>query len=239
MKPTRSALAARLAARIRSIGLDDVSDARTEMLIDLLLALALERQNLTSVRDPATGIDLHLVDSLVGLTHPRLAAGSVRVVDVGSGAGFPGLVLAITRPSLDVTLVESERRKAQWLERASARFSNVRVVNDRAECLAQTEPARADVVTARAVAPLPALVELAAPLLAPGGALVAWRGRRDVSEEARAASVASMIGMSEGVVRPVEPIPGRERHLHEFVRTGPIDPRLPRRPGRAQHRPLA
>ncbi|MGB1526952.1 MAG: 16S rRNA (guanine(527)-N(7))-methyltransferase RsmG, partial [Miltoncostaeaceae bacterium] len=96
-----------------------------------------------------------------------------------SGGGFPGLALAAVLPDVPVTLVESERRKAAWLVRASAGFPNVRVVADRSETLARAERDAHHVVTARALGPLPVVLELAAPLLAWRGRLVAWRGRRD------------------------------------------------------------
>ena len=102
------------------------------------------------------------------------------IADIGSGAGFPGLVLAAALPDAHVALVESSAKKCAFLERAvgAMRLHNVVAVPERAESWRAGMGSR-DLVTARAVAPLNVLVEYAAPLLRVGGALVAWKGRRD------------------------------------------------------------
>ena len=107
-------------------------------LVALLDRISLEPQNLTSIEILGEGIDRHLADSLAGLAVPELAGASA-CVDLGSGGGFPGLALAAARPEMAVTLVESERRKADWLRRAAEHFPNVRVVADRSEHLASAE----------------------------------------------------------------------------------------------------
>ncbi len=114
-----------------------------------------------------------------------------RIADLGAGAGFPGLVLAIALPGAQVDLVESAGRKAAVIERLAraARVENARAVIARAEEWAAAPPALGggreayDVVTARALAPLAVLVEYASPLLADQGVLVAWKGARDADEE--------------------------------------------------------
>ncbi len=88
-------------------------------LVALLDRLGLEEQNLTAIEGVDAGVDRHLADSLAALALPEVA-GAPAAVDIGSGAGFPGLALAIARPGMVVTLVESERRKAEWLVGASA-----------------------------------------------------------------------------------------------------------------------
>jgi 16S rRNA (guanine527-N7)-methyltransferase len=94
-------------------------------------------------------------------------------------------------------------------------------------------------VTARAVAPLDALAEYAAPLLREGGALVAWKGRRDPDEEAAGARAAGVVGLEIAEVRPVQPFAAAEhRHLHVYVKVRPTPDRFPRRPGMARKRPL-
>jgi 16S rRNA (guanine527-N7)-methyltransferase len=113
------------------------------------------------------------------------------------------------------------------------------VVGERTETLASTERERWSVATARALAPLPVLVELAAPLVAVGGTLVAWRGPRDGAEEARAAAACERLGWEPGPVTVVTPFTGADRHLHEFRKVAPTPDRYPRRPGRASKRPLA
>ena len=114
----------------------------------------------------------------------------VRLADVGSGAGLPGLVLAIGRPDLDVTLIEPLLRRSTWLDEVVdvLRLDNVTVVRSRAEVIARTRP-RFDVVTARAVAPLRILVPWCVPLLRRGGSLLAMKGA-GASQEIAAAQPA-------------------------------------------------
>jgi 16S rRNA (guanine527-N7)-methyltransferase len=117
--------------------------------------------------------DRHLVNC--GLLAPLVADGA-RVVDLGSGAGLPGLVLALARPDLEVTLVEPMARRVAFLTEACARLDlgGVMVVRGRAEELVGGE--RYDVVTSRALAPLPRLLAWSMPLVAPGGVMLAMKG---------------------------------------------------------------
>lgn len=207
-------------------------------LVALLDRVALSPQNLIAVTATWDAVDRHLADSLAGLTVPEIRSAS-RLVDIGSGAGFPGLVLAISAPEIDVTLLEAERRKAQWLQRASADLTNVKAVHGRSEEVAKSAREEWDVATVRAVAELPAALELAAPLVAVGGSAVLWTGKRDRDSEIRAATAARDLGFDEGEVHPVAPVPGAERHLLVFRKRDPAPKRFPRRPGRATKRPLA
>jgi 16S rRNA (guanine527-N7)-methyltransferase len=98
---------------------------------------------------------------------------------------------------------------------------------------------RYDVALARAVGPLPTLVEYAAPLLGIGGSLVAWKGRRNPDEERRAEAAAELLGMRGTRIERVQPFEGaRDRHLHVFRKDEPSPPGYPRRPGVARKRPL-
>jgi chromosome partitioning protein len=168
--------ARRLAARAAGLGVA-IDGAAAERMVAILVAMAGEPQNLSAITGLDEGVDRHLADSLAGLALPELAA-AAGLVDVGSGAGFPGLALAIARPGIPVTLVESERRKADWLRRASADIPNVRVVPDRSELLAAREREAHPAVTMRALGPLPVALELAAPLVAVGGVVAGRRHRR-------------------------------------------------------------
>jgi 16S rRNA (guanine527-N7)-methyltransferase len=210
----------------------------TDRFAALLAALEAEPDPPTTVRSAAEALDAHIADSLSGLEEKPLR-GAGRIVDVGSGAGFPGLVLAVALPSSQVDLVESARRKCDVIERlaAAAGLENVRVIPARAEELA---PEVYEAVTARALASLPVLVEYAAPLLRVGGVLVAWKGVREASEESAGASAAEQLGMSNEGVRAVTPFAGaRHRHLHVFRKVAETPPGFPRRPGIAAKRPLA
>jgi 16S rRNA (guanine527-N7)-methyltransferase len=162
------------------------------------------------------------------------------VLDLGSGAGLPGLPLAIALPQTAFTLLESSARKVRFLSRAVeiCRVSNTEVVHSRAESLAVDE-GRFDAVTARAVAPLPVVLEYAAPLLRVGGTLIVWRGRREPELEASARRAADELGFGLPTIHPVQPYAGAQhRHLYVASKLGPTPPRFPRRPGMALKRPL-
>ncbi|HEY2436766.1 MAG TPA: 16S rRNA (guanine(527)-N(7))-methyltransferase RsmG, partial [Solirubrobacteraceae bacterium] len=163
-----------------------------------------------------------------------------RILDLGAGAGLPGLPLAIARPSADVTLLESSSRKGRFIERAieTCRVTNARVVQARAESFDAGRD-RYDVITARAVAPLAVTLEYAAPLLRLGGSVVAWRGQRDAGAERAASQAAAELGLGEPAVLAVHPYPGaRNRHLFVAQKTRETPSRFPRRPGVALKRPL-
>jgi 16S rRNA (guanine527-N7)-methyltransferase len=207
-----------------------------ERLLDLL---ASDPHAPTAVRDAPAALDTHVADALVGLELDVVRSSS-RIADLGSGAGFPGLVLAAALPQAQVALVESNHRKCEFLERAVAamQLGNVTVVSERAESWADGVGTR-DLVTARAVAPLNVLLEYAAPLLREGGALVAWKGRRDAGEEAEGAGAGAILGLEPADIVAVAPWARAEHlHLHVYRKVGPTPNRFPRRPGMASKRPL-
>lgn len=226
----------RLGARYR---LPDSASATFERLLE---ALAAEPDPPTTVRDPSAAVEGHVADSLVALELGGVRR-AARIADIGSGAGFPGLVLAVALPGAAVELVESSRRKCELIDRliVAAGMVNARSVPLRVEELAAGDERGAyDLVTARALASLPVLVEYAAPLLRAGGALVAWKGARDRDEERAGDRAAEQVGLSHGEVTAVEPFPGaHSRHLHVFVKREATPDRFPRRPGMAAKRPLA
>lgn len=191
----------------------------------------------TTVRDPEEGLDRHVLDSLSALELPEVRSARV-LADVGSGAGFPGLPLAIALPDAEVTLVESVGRKCAFLESvaAAARVSNARVACRRIEEWSGDE---LDLVCVRALAPLPVLVEYAAPVLRIGGALVAWKGRPGAAEVRAGDAAAHEVGLRSEAVHDREPLPGAEhRRLYVYVKQTPTPARFPRRPGIARKRPL-
>ena len=215
-----------------------LSMSAASALVALLDQIALEPQNLTSIEGLDEGIDRHLADSLAGLELAAVA-GAATSVDIGSGAGFPGLALAIARPEMLVTLVESERRKADWLRRASAAIPNVRVVHDRSEHLAATERETFDLATMRALGPLPVALELAAPFVRIGGSVVAWRGDdADPAGEAASMRAAALLGLEPTPAVVSRAFPGARRRLQAFTKVSAAPSRFPRRPGRAVKRPL-
>jgi 16S rRNA (guanine527-N7)-methyltransferase len=193
----------------------------------------------TAVRDADLVIDDHLADSLVALEVGPVRSARM-LADLGSGAGLPGLALAIALPEANVALVESTARKCAFLERAitACGAGNVHVVNARAESWPEGL-GRFDLVTARALAPLEVVVEYAAPLLAIGGVLVAWRGRRDAEVERAADRAAAVVGMEPVEIRNVQPYPeAKNRYLHLMSKVMDTPEGYPRRTGVALKRPL-
>ncbi len=219
----------------------DLTPAARESLERVLTLLAEERASVSSVRDPEEAWRVHVADSLSGLEVAELAS-AARIADLGSGAGFPGLVLAKALPSAAVDLVESVGRKCDFIRRAAeaADARNCRVVCQRSEDWAAGEGRETyDAVAARAVGRLSTLAELASPLLGDGGVLVAWKGRRDAEEEGEARRAATRLAMEPGPVLAVGPYAGsRHRHLHILRKTGPTPEGLPRRAGMAKKRPF-
>jgi 16S rRNA (guanine527-N7)-methyltransferase len=221
---------------VRRYGLPDGAAERFLSLIELLATDPLAP---TAVRDPAKAAEDHLADSLVALELAETITAAA-IADLGAGAGFPGLPLAIALPQTEVDLVESSVRKCAFIERAASRceITNALAVHARAESWADGLR-RFDLVTARALAPLPVVAEYAAPMLRLGGTLVVWRGRRDPTAEAAAAAAAEELGLELREPLAVTPYLGAEhRHLHRMLKIRETPSRFPRRPGMARKRPL-
>lgn len=199
-----------------------------------------ERASVSTVTEGMEAWDVHVADSLSGLVVDELAAAE-RIADIGSGTGFPGLALAAALPRSEVDLIESVGRKCDFIRRAigTSGIGNAHVVNARAEDWAGgVGGGRYDVAVARAVGRLSVLAELASPMLAEGGILVAWKGRRDREEEAELERAAAKVGMRPDLVIPVVPYPGsRNRHIHVLRKRGATPAGIPRRAGIARKRP--
>jgi len=168
-------------ATAMSLELDD--DAVGKLAAYLELVEKWNRvHNLTAVREPSQMVTLHLLDSLSIAPHVATAA---TLLDVGTGAGLPGIPLAIARPSMRVTLLDSSHKKCAFLQQAKTELSlaNVEVVCDRVENWKPTQ--RFDVVVSRAFSDLADFVEQAKHLVAPGGRLMAMKGVYPFEEIAR------------------------------------------------------
>lgn len=212
----------------------------------MLEALAAEPDPHTTISDPERARGLHLADSLSGLEVDDLARAR-RIADMGAGPGFPGLVLAIALPGARVDLIESSGRKTAVIDRllGAAKIHNARSVTARLEDWARVSPQLGggreayDAATARALASLAVLVEYAAPLLRPGGVLVAWKGALPAAELDQGKAAAARVGMEVEEVLGVVPFPGAEnRRLAVLRKTAPTPERFPRRAGMAAKRPL-
>ncbi len=215
-------------------------------LVRLLEALAAEPDPHTTISEPRAAVEAHVADSLSGLEVPELRKAR-RLADVGAGAGFPGLVLAVANPQAQVDLIEAAGRKTAVIIRLlqAAQIANARALKARAEEWGAALPALGggagayDAVTARAVGALPLVLEYAAPLLRVGGVLVAWKGGRDAAEEDGAALASERLRMAlKGVERVVPFDSARDRHLHVYEKAGETPHGFPRRPGMARKRPL-
>ena len=191
-----------------------------------------------------TGEDVvarHYAESLETYRLAGAPSGGV-VVDVGSGGGFPGLVIAAVAPDVEVHLVEARKKRAELLAELAATLGldNVTAHGERAE-----EAGRgalrdgADLVVARAVAPLPVLLEYTAPLAATGGTIAAVKGSRGEAELAESeAAMTALACEHTGTERMREEVAGR-MSVQLFRKTGPTPPRYPRRPGMPAKRPIA
>jgi 16S rRNA (guanine527-N7)-methyltransferase len=222
------------------ITLEQETRDRIDGHVRLLLAWT-SAINLTSIRDPAAIAVAHVIDSLTGLA-PLRDRGIDRFVDLGSGGGFPGLPLAAALPAGRALLVDSVRKKVGFLGvvvAATGLAPAVIAVTARAEALGADPHERGTwpAVTARAVATLPELVELAFPLLAPDGILVAWK-RGDIAAEidaTRRAADALGGGTIEVLETGVVALAGHV--LVVATKRGPTPPGFPREPAVRRRRP--
>jgi 16S rRNA (guanine527-N7)-methyltransferase len=217
----------------------ELPPAAVEQLAGLVDLLVSDPRAPTTIREPAAVLDEHLADSLIALELVEVRTASA-AADIGSGAGMPGLALAIALPSAEFALVESSGRKCEFMEHVvrTCRIPNARVVNARVEAWTDGR-GRHDVAMARAVGPLDVVAEYGAPLLHVGGSLVVWRGRRDSEAEASAAVAAQRLGLELAEPRRVVPFPGaRHRNLHLMSKVRETPAEFPRRPGLAVKRPL-
>ncbi len=208
--------------------------------------------NLTAITDPTEVQRLHFADSLTVVpavdAYVREIGGdvamlsTVRVLDVGSGAGFPGLPLAIMRPNVAVTLLEATGKKVAFLRRVADELGldNVTALNFRAEEAAYHPTLRGhmDIVLARAVARLPVLLEYCLPFVRRDGFVLAMKAGDLTDELAEGAQAATALGGTVGTVSPVT-VPGLAGHvLVRIDKTGDTPDKYPRRPGIPTKRPL-
>jgi 16S rRNA (guanine527-N7)-methyltransferase len=196
--------------RALALELDESQLARLVAHLDLLDDWN-TRMNLTAIRDRPSQLTKHLLDSLTVLPYLQ----GERIADVGSGAGFPGIPLAIVESQRHFTLIESTGKKCRFLEhvRDALELKNVEVVQSRAE--SYRPEVRFDTVLARAVGPVADLVRVAGQLVVGGGRLLAMKGRYPEDELA-----AKLNGWKVAAVHRLS-VPGlaEERHLVELVRS--------------------
>jgi len=201
------------------------------------------RLNLTAITDYEEVQIKHFLDSLtVTLAWPQ-PKGSLRLIDIGTGAGLPGIPLKILRPDIRLVLLEATAKKASFLHHLTDRLGldNVEIVVARAEEAAHKPQYRErfDLVLSRAVAPLPTLVELTLPFNTTGGRLVAQKKGAIQAEVNQAKKAISLLGGKLRELKRVDPAEfADERWLVVIDKIGPTPEPYPRRPGIPAKRPL-
>ncbi|MFL6709771.1 MAG: 16S rRNA (guanine(527)-N(7))-methyltransferase RsmG [Massilia sp.] len=210
----RNALAAELVAGIKALSLD-LNEKQTEQLLDYLALLSKWNSvyNLTSVRDPRQMVTHHLLDSLAAV--PAFV-GARNVLDVGAGGGLPGIVLAIARPDMSVSLIDTVHKKTAFLKQVKAELGLANVTVYTAKVQEVSVPALFDVITSRAFADLSDFVNWSGHLLEPAGHFIALKGVAPPEEQERlpaAWKVTALQALS---------VPGlnAERHLVLITRSG-------------------
>lgn len=210
-----------------------------------ILAAGNLRANLTAITDPAEVQVRHYLDSLSAvLARPDWPDG-IRVVDIGAGAGFPGLPLKIAFPGIRLTLAESVGKKTAFLKELveGLELADVEILTVRAEELGRTEGYRGqfDVALARGIAALPALIEYALPMCKGHGHLLAWKGSDGPAEAASSANALSELGGAIAGVYSVNalspPLPA-DRWIVSVEKVRRTPGRYPRRVGMPAKQPL-
>ncbi|MGH2400018.1 MAG: 16S rRNA (guanine(527)-N(7))-methyltransferase RsmG [bacterium] len=232
----RQALVAELSAVGVTLSPDQVS------LLAKYLALVSRwrrRARLTAVTDLVSAARVHIADSLLVL-RAGVAPGA-SLIDVGSGAGLPGIPLKVARPDLSVTLLEPDARKAAFLELASADLGlALRVVAARAEDAAREPSLREqfDLAVARAVAPLPVACELTLPFVRSGGKTVLLKGPSVRHELDGGRAAAQTLGGGEPALIDARLAGGERRVVVVVLKSKDSPPEFPRRSGVPQRRPI-
>lgn len=222
-----------------------ISPELEAQLRDLIAHLLAENAkfNLTGIKQSDEAWTKHVLDSLEGLESGLFDDGQ-SVVDVGTGAGFPGFVLALARPQLRVSFLEATRKKCAFIEGTIEKFGikGAKVLNERAEDAGQSDKFRAafDVATARAVGSFAEVAELCLPLVRVGGSVVLWRGENAEEEARNAEEALDELGGFLRDVRAYE-LPGLSTryHLVTMEKMGDTPRLFPRRPGIPKLKPLA
>lgn len=224
-------------------GLERLALALPAERVEALLAFSaavLEKNkvmNLTAITDPAQAAELHLLDSLTLLKVLPLTGKSL--LDVGTGAGFPGVPLKLAEPSLRLTLLDSLQKRMRWLkeEALPALGVEARFLTGRAEDFARDNREKFDVVTSRAVARLDLLCELCLPFVHRGGYFLAMKGAQAQEELHEAANAIRLLGGSYERTEEFE-IGGAVHSVIVIHKTGKTPEQYPRSWARMKQKPL-
>jgi 16S rRNA (guanine527-N7)-methyltransferase len=230
--------------RCQSAGIPLSMEAAEKLFqFHLLLTDWNKRMDLTAVLEESEMVDRHYVDSLTPLKTDRLFPKGASVIDVGSGAGFPGIPLAIARPDIHVTLLDAQQKRVRFLQEAAAQLNliNVSAIHGRAEDTAHQLEFRESfsLALARAVSSLPALLELLLPFVRIGGRALCWKGPAVLEELPSGVAAAKLLGGTLEEPIPT-PIPGRDwtHLLLPCLKTGKTLRQYPRKAGTPGRDPL-
>jgi 16S rRNA (guanine527-N7)-methyltransferase len=205
-----------------------------------LLWLENQRQNLISRRSTEQDLDRHIEDAARGLRYHDLQ--NQNIIDIGTGAGFPGLVLGILQPDSQVTLLESDLKKTGFLQTTidNLNLKNIRIIRDRAEVIGQDLEYREkfDLATSRAVAAMNIILEYGLPLLKIGGTLLLWKGKRYEEEIELSGNALHILGGKVVKISPYVLDDGVERVIISILKERKTPDKYPRRPGVPQKKPL-
>ena len=200
------------------------------------------RINLTRITDERDAAYLHFADSLMPLTFNLPIPGQARVLDIGSGAGFPAIPMAVLKPELHFTLLDSVDKKVRFIRGAIDAFAlNAQAVHARAELLAHDKAHRESysVVLSRAVAPLSTLLELALPFVKVGGLFLAWKGPNAAEELEPAANALRVLGGKLTKVYEYTLMDGfHQRCLIAFTKIRSTPVQYPRKPDLPRKNPI-
>lgn len=201
-----------------------------------------QKMNLTSITEYEDVVRKHFLDSALLLSREMIAAeNELRVIDVGTGAGFPGLVLAILCPKWEVVLLDSLNKRVDFLSVVISELGlkNARAIHGRAEELGRDGKYRSgfDLVVSRAVADMRLLLELCMPFVSDGGIFVSYKGPKFEEEISSAGHAMEELRAKVDFEAKVS-LGDSERVLVGFVRSGELPDKYPRRPGIPAKRPL-
>ncbi|MBO4537521.1 MAG: 16S rRNA (guanine(527)-N(7))-methyltransferase RsmG [Erysipelotrichaceae bacterium] len=208
--------------------------AQLELYADLLIRWN-DRFNLTAITDRQDIYLKHFADCLLLTGYPL----GESLADVGTGAGFPAIVLKIARPQLRITMLEPNHKKISFLSEVIDRLNleNIEAVAQRSEDYAREHYEQFDTVTSRAVAPLNILSELCLPLVRTGGHFLAMKGPRGIEELQESASALRKLS-AEHLATGSYDLDGQQRLIIDIVKTAPTNRRYPRNYSQIKKKPL-
>ena len=216
----------------------DIPEAAQDKLVAFGKAVVEQNKvmNLTAITEPEKVAKLHLLDSLTVLTQQNLSG--KKVIDVGCGAGFPGVPLKIACPDMALTLLDSLGKRMTWLSQVLPTLGvDAKVVTARAEEYVETCRESYDIATSRAVARLPILLELTAPYVKVGGFVLAMKGTAAMEELAQSKNAIKKLGLS--LVKVADfPMDDTSHTIVVLKKVAPTPKQYPRRYSKIKQSPL-